>query len=182
MWNLIPVTTFKAKDREGYGCLMLYLDIPSWEETVLNRVKKEDLWEVEGEHYGKETQPHITILYGFHTDECHDFKIVEAIKQEIKKPIKVQLNKVSLFENSDDFDVLKFDIECPVLTKLNTYMKGHFPYTNSYDGYHAHATIAYIKKGLGKEYLNKFDNVNFEVESNHIVYSKPGREKINVKI
>mgnify|MGYP003352094323 CR=1 FL=1 len=44
--------------------------------------------------------------------------------------------------------------------KLNALNKQlcKFPYTNDYPDYKPHITIAYVKKGLGKKYLDIFNN------------------------
>lgn len=171
----------KALLKEGahkgnkYGCVMVFFDYDSklWEKFQ-DIIDADDLYEPKDETgYGKETEPHVTILYGLHTD-IPDSDIKAEI-DKIKKP-SLKMGKVSFFENAK-FDVLKFDVESDDLHKLNKKFR-KFPFTSDYPEYHPHCTIAYVKKGTAKKYvdrLNKFMEIPFE--SVQIVYSKANGTK-----
>ena len=147
-----------------YGCLMVYFDLPGWSKLE-KEINKEDIYDKEG--LGFESEPHTTVLYGFHNDVD-----VDDIKDEMKgqKPIKIKLKKLGVFENKD-YDVLKFDIESDDLVKLNKKMV-EFPHTTDFPKYHPHMTVSYLKKGTGKKYIDKIKK-KFEEEGIKMVYSKP---------
>ncbi len=159
----------------SYGCLMVFLDYDKSEWNKLqDNIDKEDLFEPDTK--GLEKDPHITILYGLHED-IKDEDIEKEIK-EIEKP-KIKLGGVSSFEN-EKFDVLKFDIESSDLHKLNKQFSDNFPYTTDYPNYEPHATIAYVKKGTAKKYLDKIKGI--DVSPSKIVYSKVNGEDKNYKL
>ena len=51
-----------------------------------------------------------------------------------------------------------------------------FPHTSSFNEYHPHMTIAYVKKGLGEKYIREFKN-KFSVTGDQMVYSHPDKTK-----
>ena len=128
-------------------------------------IKQEDLFE--GEGYGVEKEPHVTVLYGLHTADTD--VIAECVKEF--GSVSFKFKGLSLFEN-EEYDVLKFDIESQDLTHLNNCLSA-LPHTNEYPTYNPHCTIAYIKKGLGKNYLNIGTCLEgFETSSNVLNFSK----------
>ncbi len=176
----------KALLKEGahkvnkYGCVMVFFDYDKSEWKALQDIiEKEDLYDPEDEiGFGKEKDPHVSILYGLHAS-IPDEDIEEEIKK-IKEP-KLKMGKVSFFENAK-FDVLKFDVESEDLHKLNKKFS-KFPYTSDYPDYHPHCTIAYVNKGTAEKYvkkLNDADEVKFE--SIKIVYSKANGDIKNYKL
>ena len=112
---------------------------------------EDDLYtEEDDDSYGRETEPHVTILYGLH-EEIED-KDIEVDIKEIKTP-KIDFKNISSF-NNDKFDVLKFDVESKDLTKLNKIF-AKYPNTNKFPDDHPHCTIAYLKSGKAAEYIKK---------------------------
>lgn len=119
--------------------------------------------ELDDDSYGRETEPHITVRYGLETDNVKD--IVPAFKG--LGPIKAKLGKVSIFE-SDDYDVIKVDIESPDLETANKKVGEtvNLP-GETFKDYKPHTTIAYVKKGEGKKYVG--DNT---FEGKEVVFDK----------
>ena len=154
-----------------YGCAMLYLNAPGLTE-IHSMIDPKDIHE-----NGVETEPHVTLLYGLHSDEIADNEVLEACEMDSRP---VRLYNPSLFEN-DEFDVLKFDAECPELQVANSRLV-KFPHTNKFPDYHPHATIAYLKPGTGKEYVKKLAGQTILAEGQKIVYSKPDGEKVEKKL
>lgn len=156
--------------KHEYGCLMVFLDISKkvWDE-IQNLIDKDDLYvDPDDDSFGRENNPHVTILYGLH-GSIKDKDIEEDIKS-IKEP-KIAFKNVSSFD-SKDYDVLKFDVKSSDLVKLNKIFS-EYPHTSSFPDYHPHCTIAYLKKGLAKKYADKLkDKVDIEFEPSHIIYSK----------
>lgn len=182
-WALTDRDLLKENDEkktEGqieYGCLMLYLNIDVWNK-ITSIIKKEDLFE-KNDEYGIETEPHLTILYGFH-DSVTAEKTFDLYKETVElKPIEVKTDGISIFEN-EEFDVVKLDVESKLLTKLNGVMK-ELPNTSTYPEYHAHITIAYVKKGEGKKYVKKFSKEQI-LKGNKLVFSTKKEENTTLSL
>lgn len=169
-----------AHKANEYGCVMLYLglDKSKWKE-LQDQIDEKDLYLPKNETgYGKETDPHVTILYGLHEDI--PYEKIEAEINKIKEP-EIKLGKISLF-TTDDFDVLKFDVISEDLHKYNKQFT-KFPHTNDFPKYHPHCTIAYVNKGTAKDYISKLNKVaEIDVTSEKIVYSMADGKKKNYKL
>jgi 2'-5' RNA ligase len=161
------ITEGKNPKANDYGCVMIYFKPNDNFTKLLEEINDEDVYTDENDGYGL-TPPkefHVTLLYGLHED-VQDKEVEEVVKG-IKSP-KIEHNKTtSLFEN--EYDVLKIDIKPTGLVKYNTLLK-KLPHTSTFPDYHPHMTLGYIKKGKGKDYVKKIDNLN--IEASHIIYSK----------
>jgi hypothetical protein len=76
--------------------------------------------------------------------------------------------------------VLKLDVDCDVLHKVNKELS-KLPHTTEYPNYKPHVTIAYLKPGLGKKYLN-IGLKDLYAKPIGIEYSLPDGSKINRKL
>lgn len=167
--------------RNKYGCVMVYLGVEKddWKE-LQDLIEDEDLYLPDGEEgfYGRENNPHVTILFGLHNDIPD--KDIEVEIDKIKNP-KLKLGKVSTFTN-DKFEVLKFDIVSEDLHKLNKKF-AEFPHTTDFPDYHPHCTIAYVNKGSGDKYIKKLNDLDkIEVVTDKIVYSRANGKKTDYKL
>jgi 2'-5' RNA ligase len=160
----------KHSHKNEYGCVMVYLnaDKDKW-GSMLDLIDKDDLYEPKDDpSYGKETNPHVTILFGLHK-EVADKDIEEEINK-IKTP-DIKFGGISAFKN-EKFEVLKFDVDSKDMHKLNKNFR-EFPHTNTYPDYHPHCTIAYLKPKMADKYIKKLnDSIEMEMTPNNIVYSK----------
>ena len=136
-----------------FGRLMLYFSFSNWSEFVRRLVKIEDIYDDEEGNFGYEDNPHCTILFGFHH--------YEGIMEQIKKYLPalediddILRSNITIFE-SENYDVLKFDIVSEKLKNLNKVFLDNFEYTNEHIDYHPHMTIAYVKKGEGTKYVQQ---------------------------
>lgn len=113
--------------------------------------------------YGKELKPHITVLYGIKPVSEEKTK---QLLQKMPKNIVASLGTISLFEGAK-FDVLKIDVTSPHLTRINKLLCKEVEYNNDYPNYHPHVTLAYLKKGTGKDYVNdsRFSGKKFAFET-----------------
>ncbi len=170
------------KDINGnkLGCVMVFLKYKKsdWDK-LQDVIKEEDLYDPEDETgFGREVEPHVTILYGLHND-IEDKEIEDKINGS--KTPNIAMGKVSSFTNNK-FDVLKFDIESDDLHDLNKNFR-EFPYTSSFPDYHPHCTIAYLKKGKAEEYIKKIKKLDeIDVSPEKFVYSKADGSKKNFKL
>ena len=116
---------------------------------LARRVRDEDLAED-----GREDEPHVTARYGLSID---DAAAVVPIVQDFG-PVKFRLGRVSLFPATDKrpCDVLKVDVESADLHELNAVL-AELPHVDTQAGYKPHATIAYLKPGLGAIYAALLD-------------------------
>jgi 2'-5' RNA ligase len=156
-----------------YGCVMIYLDIPNWNE-IISFINPEDIYRPEDTSKGLETDPHVTVLYGLHSTVSNSD--VQSIVDQIDgNKINLKIRGVGVFENKD-FDVVKFNVESGYLHQMN-YMFRSLPYSSDYPDYKPHITIAYVKPGTGKKYEDS--SYKYKLPEVHkIVYSKPNDDKI----
>lgn len=154
--------------RYRLGCLMATLDIKNWKK-LHSMIAPEDIYKTREEGFGKETEPHVTILFGFEPEE----HVLEKIKSElpIHGPISIPLTKLSFFENAE-FDVLKFDVDPKELVKLNEWCRKNFKYKNDHPEYHPHVTLCYLNKGMGEKYARDMSDPVITVAT-ELVYSEP---------
>ena len=129
-----------------FGCSMVYFPCPELEK-IQEKINPDDLYTEDGDGYGIENENYPPIV----------------------------LENASLFE-SENYDVLKFDANCPKLHDVNKALS-KLPHTTSFPDYHPHATVAYLKKGKGADYASQLEDIKFSVTPNKIVYSKPDGSK-----
>lgn len=176
----------EAKDKYEYGCAMLYFSFPGQVIKIQDTIDPDDLYIADDNGgYGLETEPHCTLLYGL-----HDGVTLDEVKNIINKYTFSDLKATgpSLFEN-EKFDVLKYDIGYPTrggafLHKCNNELTT-LPNTQTFPDYHPHATIAYLKPGLGKKYVKLFKDKGaseFIAKPTHAIYSEPDGTKSKIKI
>jgi len=155
----------------SYGCIMA--EIPqSVSRTILdfnNRVITEDMLYIEGEEYGREVQPHVTIKYGL--TRTYNPESVKRFFSGVK-PFPVQLKGLDVFEN-DQFDVVKFNVDGQELRRLNE-MCCKLPNEDKYPVYNPHMTLAYVKPGMGQRFKRKMAEKVCNVVVDTLIYSDRG--------
>jgi 2'-5' RNA ligase len=171
--DLLTETLLLERENVSKGCAMIFFK-PSVLKQLQDKIEEDDLYIKDGD-FGLETEPHVTLLYGFINDP--DPKDIINHIEEYDIPEHLSLDGISLFEN--EYDVLKIDMKKEgFLTDVNKSLRKDFEYENDYDDFHPHCTIAYIKKGKGKKYVDMFkdfEQSDFEVEK--IVYSDADMKK-----
>ena len=148
----------EQKGMSGSGCLMIgcKIDMKPFHEML----DENDIYTEDG--YGLENWPHCTVLYGF--DESVNASDIMTYTKGKKLPENLILEGPTLFEN-EKFDVLKFDVKNKALHTLHDEIKENFPNEETFPEYKPHVTIAYLKPGTGKKYL---EEMNSKLESNVI--------------
>ena len=171
----------KKKESYDYGCMMIYFNFEEM-KSLHNQIDPDDIYiDEDDDSYGLEKEPHVTLLYGLHSDEINDEDVMKAVeKKDIEKLV---LHNISSFSN-EKYDVLKFDVKGEGLKEANKALK-KFPYTSDFPRYHPHSTIAYLKPGKAKKYIEMWKDEEHEVYPRYLVYSKPaekeGEKKPKVK-
>jgi 2'-5' RNA ligase len=160
------------------------VDLPQKNKILqfVESIPSECVYEEEGKHYGKETNPHITLMYGLSPIEENR---VKELLTKVPKKISARLGKISKFENSDTpYDVLKIEVNSPHLYKIHEMIRNNFENDYKWPEYNPHVTLSYVKKGTCNEYVgNKtFEGMKFTFEN--FTYSNGIREqnhKVNMK-
>lgn len=169
--KLLSLMTENEKKDRDYSCLMLDLSFlkNEWKE-IQDDICPCELYDKEG--YGLEDEIHSTVLYGIHTNDKDD--VWNAIDL---RPVNFEIGKLSLFSNPE-FDVLKFDIISKDLNDLNKECCRNLDYTNKYKKYHAHATVAYLKKDCGEYYTKEKNKLTGKIyTSDKFIFSTADNKK-----
>lgn len=163
------------KKNHEYGCMMIYYDAPGWEK-VLGMINDNDLYvEKNNDHFGKVYEPHVTLLYGLHSNKINDEELFSYLLD--KTPPKMSMSSITLFDNNPSYDVVKFDVEGKELHDMNKTLRDNFPYTIDFPDYNPHSTIGYVQSGKGKQYIKNLTKP-FTIKPSKLVYSKPDGSKI----
>ncbi len=118
------------------------------------------------EDHGRETDIHVTIMYGICSDE------VELVKEILKdfKSVKIKLGKVGFFKKSDDFDVVIIKIESNDLREIHRKIKIGLNVEESFPIYKPHCCIAYVKNGEGSQFASDDIFEGEELTFNEILF------------
>lgn len=166
----------KSGDSYSSGCVMLYFNFPTMNK-IHEAIDKADLYEEEGDRtFGLEDEPHCTLLYGLEGSVTVS-QVTEILNAQTFGTCKV--HNASLFENQ--YDVLKFDVNGDSLNACNKALC-ELPYNSDFPDYHAHMTVAYLKKGTGKKYCESMSGQEYELVPTHAVFSQPDGTKTKIKI
>jgi 2'-5' RNA ligase len=127
---------------------------------------------------GYEENPHITVKYGVEENEQ---KLIEAVGDQ--EPFTIRFGKTHVFDpsdSSDDAAPVVINIEAPELEKLHNRIDKAMSVKKDDFPYHPHATLAYVKPELAKEYdgLDFLEGVEFE--ATNVTISKKDHIMITV--
>jgi 2'-5' RNA ligase len=148
-------------------------DVASKVLELGKKIKDEDLADD-----GCEDKPHITAFYGLVADTPAE--VEKAVKGF--GPVKAKLGAISLFQNPDkDFDVVKIEVESRDLHRLNGILR-KLPNENEYPDYKPHCTLAYVKRGKGKDYLKLGSLAGTAMEFSELVFSGKDGKKTSIKL
>lgn len=163
--------------KHEYSCVMTVLnkemvsEILKWSKE---NVKEESVFKEDDK--GREDDPHVTLLYGLHTN---DIKDVSSVLSKFK-PFEIKFGKITKFDNPN-YDVLKFDMTGSKLHEINKELK-KLPHTSSFPIYHPHCTISYVKKGSCDHLLNNEDFVGKKSKISELTFSGATGNKSNIKL
>jgi 2'-5' RNA ligase len=166
---------------EGH-CIMVDIDQRGKILEFVSQISNECVYEEEGKHYGKELNPHVTVMYGLNENEE---KRVKELLAKVPKKISATLGKISKFENIDaPYDVLKVEVYSPHLAKIHEMIRGNFENDYKWPEYNPHVTLAYVKKGTCNEYVGNKMFEGMKIKFENFTYSNGNREqnhKVNMK-
>lgn len=164
----------KGGELYDYGCVMIYPKIENWNE-ITSVINTDDVYNPTDPTYGIETSPHVTLLYGLHSNVTKE-DVEEVLNKFKGKDIDISINGIGKFDGDDKFSVVKLNVESPILQEINKELS-KLPHTTDYPDYKPHMTVAYVKPGTADKYLsgdyrNKFTNID------KIVYSMTNGEMV----
>jgi len=141
-------------------------------------IPDEDLWYDKDGGCGRETEPHITVLYGI-LDRKPSPDLLAILRRT--KPFTIRLGKVSLFEQ-EDHDVVKFEVISEDLVNLSNAVRTACPNENKYPNYTPHCTCAYVKKGTAVHLAGAYPfatdpPIPNEFEAAELVFSGAGDDE-----
>jgi 2'-5' RNA ligase len=134
---------FFENKRAGYASVQFKIvGAEEWLAKMQLRIPEEALFQ----EYGREDNPHVTILYGLRND-ITTASIRGALKN-LELPKTVDVFGCSLFNTDPSYDVLKMDVAGPkILWDMNSLLR-IFPLPGgTFPDFKPHATLAYLKKG-----------------------------------
>ncbi len=143
-------------------------------------IKDADVYTDENDpSYGREETPHVTVKYGLETENSEEVrKILES-----EKPFDVTLGKTSIFENADKpYDVVKIDVDSPELHRLNKLISDNAKVTDTFPDYKPHVTLAYVKKGTGKNYVGNNSLEGKKISFDSITFSSKNGETVDIPL
>lgn len=132
---------------------------------------------------GRETEPHVTVKYGLHTENAEDVRRVLAGEP----PIRIKVGKVSTFppsESSDGAAVIKLNIESDDLHRLNKKIAEALEHTDTFPDYKPHLTLAYVAEPAASKYAGKElpGITGQEFTLNSITFSSKTGEKTTISL
>ena len=101
---------------------------------------------------GRETDPHITVLYGIHERIPYDLDLTQT-----PLPQKVEWEGLSKFEAAaHDVLIIKIKKDSKLQGLFDLLNKVYSDNSNSFPDFVPHTTIAYVKKGMADKYIKEY--------------------------
>lgn len=163
------------EEPHSYSCTHIELppDIAAKVKGIADSIDPEDLHE-----NGRENNFHVTVKYGLHGSSPATTK--EALDGEM--PVRFKMGGLKVFPANEkrNSDVLVAHVHSPDLDRLNRKISSATPHVDTYAKYAPHATIAYLKPGMGAKYAIAGHDLNgMEGMASEVVhadrYEKPTR-------
>lgn len=125
---------------------------------------------------GKEKEAHVTVRYGLHTSDAGDVEKLAAGTGAIH----LELDGLGYFSGPKQ-DVVYAKVTGRGLYDLNSKL-GELPHTDTHPSYTPHATIAYVKPGLGSIYAAGLPSVKGSAVVDKLVFSDPKKNKATIDL
>lgn len=156
------------------------VDLPS-DAAALQKKAAAEIPSKELAEDGRESDAHITVKYGLHTENAADVQALLANEP----PIRATIGKVSIFPAKEgaDYDVVKMDVDSPDLHRLNAKIAAGTKVTDTHPEYKPHVTLAYVKPGEGAKYVGKATALTGkEVTLDKITFSGRGGQEVKIPL
>lgn len=177
MTNLLPTRFCEwLLLEEKYSFNSVIINAPYKIKKIINKWGNENIPQKALNEKGREKETHVTVIYGIVGNKI---KEIQEIAKEFR-PFKITLGDLSLFQN-ENFDVIKVDVICPPLKKLNQVIKDALNVESKFPDYKPHITIAYLHpKSCEITNPKVFEGLNFKVEE--ILFSNKEGYKTPIKL
>lgn len=157
------------------------INIPKEETTpfieMAEAIPDREIYDNAEKEFGRESKPHITVLFGLKKQNP------TQVKKLVKDfgEITIQFGKTSIFA-SKEYDVLKVEVKSKDMHRLNKLLTDNVEYKNDHPQYKPHLTIAYLKKGEGKKYIDdtRFEGLN--IKSSQLIFSDADRKHTPIEM
>lgn len=126
---------------------------------------KQNVDEKSGVRYN---DPHITVFYGL-INECDYFPIKRNIESTVMS-FNIKFGNISKF-TSDEYDVIKIDIESNELHSINQYIRENYKNILTFTEYKPHMTLAYVLPGTHDHLLGECDITGKILYINYLTFS-----------
>lgn len=165
-----------------FSCVLINLPTnlaSSLKKWGMENISEKDIYTEPGKNKGRETEMHVTVKYGLHTND------IEEVKEVVEdfNPFDIELGKISKFSHPEkEYDVLKIDVSSKGLHKLNELIADSLETTDEWNKYKPHVTLAYVKKGTCSDLVgNKaFDGKKFKANILEFSPSKGNKQTIKI--
>lgn len=126
---------------------------------------------------GREAEFHVTIKYGLHTNSPEEVrKVVEGFSG-----VNMTLGETSVFEGKEH-DVVKISVDSADLHRLNALIAEKLECTDTFPDYKPHITLAYVKKGRGKDFAGWDDAKGHSICCHRLVFSSQDKERTTIDL
>jgi 2'-5' RNA ligase len=143
------------------------------------KVKDKDLYTPPEDYiHGREEEPHVTVLYGIHSQLPTE--VTKLISNGLSFDIK--LKNISIFTNNAMFDVVKVEAISPSLNYFNSLLRNNVGNTQYFNNYQPHVTVAYIKKGKCSDLCGGVDFKDVKWNVNTVIFSSKNGEKTPIRL
>lgn len=168
MRNLFRLVRGKQTQYD-YSCVLVKLPPDICE--FLERFNKEVISEDCLHEKGRETEYHITLLYGIEDEKSTE--ALQLLRDTLNtSEFKIKLGVVSKFYQ-DDYDVIKIDVDDytgKLEAAFNT-LSENLDNENTYEDYHPHITLAYVTKGACEHLVGDETFYGLKVEIDNVKFS-----------
>lgn len=171
----MAVETYSDFTVRNRGCVMMKLDVPEWEQ-ICSLIAEEDVYSPD--ERGIEHNPHVTVLYGFHSFVLPN-EVIEILREF--SPPKATFGNIGIFDSHPDFDVVMITVESEDLSKMNVAL-AKLSHEDSFPTYRPHVTLSYVKKGSAKKYEGMSIDFPTELLLTDAIYTMPNGQKINFEL
>lgn len=152
---------------------------PEWASQVLQLAGEipDDVLDPEE---GRETTPHITVMFGFNDQ---DPAPVQALLAD-EPPIELTIGKTSVFtsgQTDQGYDVVKIDIESKDLRRIHEKIAANLDVTETHS-YRPHMTLAYVKPGKGKKFVGSNALTGHKLTFSTIIFSDKDKNTTEITL
>lgn len=159
--KLLKTAQGKSGDYD-YSCVMIPVPTGVKEKFLqLSKgvIKDEELFiDPLDPSFGRAEDPHVTVLYGIHENEC--IHRIEQVLRDVS-PSEFEVLGFGMFDKDPKHDVIITRVGGRDLFRLNEAMAEEFPdHHNDHGEYKPHITLGFVKKGLGPEILKRVKLLN----------------------